>query len=39
LKAIPEENEYFKFVMENWNLKKSITDDYDNTLRNNAKET
>jgi len=38
LKAIPEENEYFKFVMENWNLKKSITDDYDNTLRNNAKE-
>jgi len=38
LKAIPAENEYFKFVMENWNLKKSITDDYDNSLRNNASE-
>ncbi|HHV28935.1 MAG TPA: motility associated factor glycosyltransferase family protein [Clostridium sp.] len=38
LKAIPDENEYFKFVMENWNLKKSLTDDYDNTLHNNASE-
>ncbi len=38
LKAIPSENEYFKFVMENWNLKKSITDDYNNNLQNNASE-
>lgn len=36
LKAIPEANEYFKFVMENWNLKKSLTDDYDNSLNRNS---
>lgn len=36
LKAIPEVNEYFKFVMENWNLKKSLTDDYDNSLNRNS---
>jgi hypothetical protein len=35
LKAIPDENEYFKFVMENWNLKKSITDDYNNIIQKN----
>lgn len=38
LKAIPEVNEYFKFVMENWNLKKSLTDDYDNSLNRNSSE-
>lgn len=35
LKAIPNENEYFKFIMENWNLKKSITDEYNNYLQQN----
>lgn len=38
LKAIPQENEYFKFVMENWNLKKSLTQDYKDWIQENTKE-
>lgn len=37
LKAIPSENEYFKFVMENWNLKKSISEDYLKLISDNLK--
>lgn len=37
LKAIPLENEYFKFVMENWNLKKSLTKDYSDWIGENIK--
>ncbi len=37
LKAIPSENEYFKFVMENWNLKKSISEDYLKLIEHNLK--
>lgn len=37
LKAIPFENEYFRFVMEDWNIKKSISEDYLKLIEDNLK--
>lgn len=37
LKAIPPENEYFKFVMEDWNIRKSVSEDLLKLLDNNSK--
>lgn len=37
LKAIPPENEYFKFVMEDWNIRKSVSEDLLKLLNDNLK--
>jgi len=41
LKAIPPENEYFRFVLEDWNIRKSVSEDFlrliDDNLRINLR--
>ncbi|OPZ85432.1 MAG: hypothetical protein BWY74_03917 [Firmicutes bacterium ADurb.Bin419] len=37
LKAIPFENEYFRFVMEDWNIRKSISEEYLKLINDNLK--
>ncbi|AEV70523.1 motility associated factor glycosyltransferase family protein [Acetivibrio clariflavus] len=37
LKAIPPENEYFKFVMEDWNIRKSVSKDLLKLIDDNIK--
>lgn len=37
-RAIPEENKYFKFLMESWNMKKNLIDGFSDLMASNYKE-